>query len=194
MDDAFLSETSILKSGFNVRHLYSQWRRTDLWEVSSPGVRWGKLHLVVSLPLDYFWGGYGRKEVTEKHWGLLSSGSETKNKNNSALNKQLQLDDFSAVSAVPIAHEPEVQVRSDAKYVVTGMIMFVPGFLLQLLSNYWISYLCVWLQWLMVAFPITAAFWFHFPGISTSNFIMKDSCFVILLYREKEELKAWTLL
>lgn len=87
-------------------------------------------------PPGLFLGVYGRKEVTEKHWILLFSGRETKNKKNSALNKQLQLDNFSAVLAVPMAHEPEVQVRSDAKYVVTGIRMFIPGFLLQLLSNY----------------------------------------------------------
>lgn len=87
-----------------------------------------------SPPGSFLWGMEGRR--CQKSHGLLSSGSGTKNKDNSALNKQLQLNDFSAVSAVPMACEPNVQVRSDAKYAVTGIIMLIPGFLLQLLSNY----------------------------------------------------------
>lgn len=83
------------------------------------------------LPLDYFWG-YGRKEMTEKHW-LLSQTVKLRIRTLQPQSKQLQLDDFSAICAVPI---PDVQVRYDAKYVVTGIIMFLPGFLLQLLSNY----------------------------------------------------------
>lgn len=39
---------------------------------------------------------------------------------------------------VPITHKFDMQVRYNTKYVVTSIIMFLPGFLPQLLLNYWI--------------------------------------------------------
>lgn len=157
-------------------------------------MRWGKPHLVVPLPRIVSGAVEGRG--WQKSSGSLSAGSGTKNKPNSALNKQLQ-PDFSAVSAVAITQEPDVQGRSDAQYALTGIIMFFLVFycsfyqITEFSTSVWLlSGGTVCLQWLMAAFPITAAFWFHFPGISTSNFIMKDSCFVISFYREKEELKT----
>lgn len=56
--------------------------------------------------------------------------------------KSLQVNSCSLMASVqffpvPITHKLDMQVNSNTKYVVTSIVMFLLGFILQLLLNYW---------------------------------------------------------